>query len=185
MKFDLQPTLSGEHLSLRPLRSDDGDAIFGAASDPLIWEQHPARNRHIRSAFDRYFDDRLRSGGTLLIIDRLTGAVIGWSSYGNYDAALNEVEIGWTFLTRAQWGGATNRELKSLMLAHAFRFVETVVFRIAKTNVRSQRATAKIGGVLIDRPAEIIFEGVKVDHLVYAVTKEAFAASACGRTVDA
>jgi hypothetical protein len=33
------------------------------------------------------------------------------------------------------------------MLAHAFKFVENVMFLVGQTNIRSQRATEKIGGI--------------------------------------
>ena len=39
--FDRQPVLVGELLELRPLRSDDFDALFLVAADPSIWEPHP------------------------------------------------------------------------------------------------------------------------------------------------
>ena len=58
-----------------------------------------------------------------------------------------EIEIGWTFLERACWGGTYNGEMKQLMLDHAFRFVNRVVFLVGPQNVRSQRAVEKIGGV--------------------------------------
>jgi RimJ/RimL family protein N-acetyltransferase len=41
MPFELQPTLKGALLVLRPLRPEDFDALYAVASDPLIWEQHP------------------------------------------------------------------------------------------------------------------------------------------------
>jgi RimJ/RimL family protein N-acetyltransferase len=44
-------------------------------------------------------------------------------------------------------GGRYNGEMKRLMLRHAFRFVDRVVFRVDPQNVRSQRAVARIGGV--------------------------------------
>ena len=48
---------------------------------------------------------------------------------------------------RTYWGGRYNGEMKRLMLDHAFRFVDSVVFLIAPTNFRSQRAVEKIGAV--------------------------------------
>lgn len=45
MPFELQPTLHGDLVSLRPLRPDDLDALYAVASDPLVWEQHPDRDR--------------------------------------------------------------------------------------------------------------------------------------------
>ena len=39
-------------------------------------------------------------------------------------------------------------QIKQLMLRHAFLYVDTVVFWVGETNVRSRRAMEKIGGVL-------------------------------------
>lgn len=49
--------------------------------------------------------------------------------------------------SRSHWGGTYNRELKRLMLGHAFRFVGSVIFLVDPANLRSQRAVEKIGGV--------------------------------------
>ena len=76
-----------------------------------------------------------------------TGAIVGMSRFHGYDPQKSEIEIGWTFLARNYWGGRYNRELKNLMLAHAFKFVESVVFLVGENNVRSQKATEKIGGI--------------------------------------
>ena len=57
-----------------------------------------------------------------------------------------------TFLARSHWGGRCNGELKELMLRHAFRFVDSVVFFVSPENVRSRRAMEKIGGVLEPEP---------------------------------
>ena len=51
MSIYLQPTLEGELLKLRPLRPDDFDDLYAVASDPLIWEQHPANDRHEENVF--------------------------------------------------------------------------------------------------------------------------------------
>jgi N-acetyltransferase len=174
MTFDMQPELIGKTLHLRPLIEADRAAMSAAASDPLIWDLHPAVDRHLPEKFQPYFDKLLTMGGTLVVIDQASNAIIGWSSYGELRPEAREVEIGWTFLTRAYWGGETNREMKALMLTHAFRFVDTVVFRVAPDNLRSRAAMEKIGGILIDRPAEIIFEGRTIPHVVYAITKADF-----------
>jgi N-acetyltransferase len=145
--FDYQPTLTGELLRLRPLRADDFEALYAAASDPGIWEQHPEPDRHEEAVFRPYFQSLVRSGEAVVVIDRATDAVVGMSRYHGHDPERNEVEIGWTFLARSHWGGTYNRELKDLMLRHAFRFVRTVVFLVGLENVRSQRSVEKIGAV--------------------------------------
>lgn len=147
--FDFQPVLTGERLALRPLRAEDREALYAAASDPLTWAQHPVSDRWRPEVFQAYFDDALASGGALVAVDRSDGRVIGTSRFDYLDPAASEVEIGWTFLARPYWGGAWNGEMKRLMLAHAFRFVDNAVFLIGPDNLRSRKAVEKIGGVLV------------------------------------
>jgi RimJ/RimL family protein N-acetyltransferase len=147
MSFDLQPTLRGELLELRPLAETDFEDLFAVASDPLIWEQHPERNRFEEEVFRAFFRGAMTSGGALVAIHRGDGRVIGSSRFHGYDAVRREIEIGWTFLARAFWGGRYNGEMKQLMLQHAFGFVDRVVFLIGPENLRSRRAIEKIGGV--------------------------------------
>ena len=59
-----------------------------------------------------------------VFVERPTGRLIGSSRYYGYEPKLSEIEIGWTFVVRGHWGGATNREVKRLMLDHAFGFVD-------------------------------------------------------------
>lgn len=150
MEFDLQPTLRGKLIELRPLALGDFDELYEAASDPLIWEQHPENDRYKKDVFQRFFDGALESGGALAIIERKSGRIIGSSRYCNLDPSNAEVEIGWTFLERKFWGGVYNRELKSLMLEHAFRFVKRVLFVVGEKNIRSQRALRKIGATFLE-----------------------------------
>jgi RimJ/RimL family protein N-acetyltransferase len=145
MPFQLQPTLRGEHIHLRPLTEQDVEVLYAAASDPLIWEQHPAK-RHQREVFSGFFADSLASGGALIALDASTEGVIGTSRYNGYDEAKSEIEIGWSFLKREYWGGLHNREMKQMMLNHAFQYVENVIFVVDSQNLRSQKAVQKIGG---------------------------------------
>jgi RimJ/RimL family protein N-acetyltransferase len=144
MPFDLQPVLK---IELRPLRTEDFDALYAVASDPLIWEQHPANDRYKEHVFREFFREALESGGALIAIDAKSGAVIGSSRFYGYDEAKSEIEIGWTFLARSHWGGVYNGGMKGLMLRHAFQFVTSVVLLIGPHNLRSQKAAEKIGGV--------------------------------------
>ena len=149
MTFNYQPTLQGEKTILRPLRTEDFTALHEAASDPLIWVQHPQRNRYKEDVFRDFFDGALHSDGALVVIDTATQKIIGSSRFFGFNEATSEIEIGWTFLARSFWGGTYNREVKKLMLAHAFQGVDNVVFLIGPENMRSQAAIQKIGGVRI------------------------------------
>ncbi len=145
LPFELQPTLEGRLLLLRPLVLDDFDALHAAASDPLIWEQHPEPDRWTLTAFRRYFEGGIASGGAFAVIERASGRIVGSSRYDELKPDASEIEIGWTFLERRLWGGEYNREMKVLMIEHAFRFVARVVFVVGEDNLRSQKALAKIG----------------------------------------
>ncbi len=156
MPFELQPTLKGELVELRPLQPEDWTELYAVNSDPLIWEQHPARDRYKEEIFREFFREALESGGALAAIDLKDGRIIGTSRFHGYDEAKSEVEIGWTFLARSHWGGVYNKEMKGLMLRHAFRFVATVVFLVGPQNFRSQKALEKIGAARA---------GTRIDHL--------------------
>jgi RimJ/RimL family protein N-acetyltransferase len=149
MAFDLQPKLKGELLELRPLRPGDFQDLYAVASDPLIWEQHPASDRYQGKVFKRFFREALESGGALVAIDCKNAQIIGSSRFHGYNEEKNEVEIGWTFLARSHWGGIYNREMKQLMLRHAHQFVKSVIFVVGTQNFRSQRAVEKIGGIRV------------------------------------
>ena len=166
MSFDLQPILKGELLALRPLRPEDFDELYAVASDPLIWEQHPANDRYKEEVFREFFRKALESGGALIAIDSKDGRVIGSSRFFGYNEAESEIEIGWTFLARSHWGGVYNGEMKRLMLRHAFQFVENVVFLVGPQNLRSQKALEKIGAVCVG--SRVNAEGV--DSFVYQIT---------------
>lgn len=160
--MDRQPVLESELLRLRPLHPDDFDALFAISSDPLLWEQHPSKDRAEEAGFRRWFAEALESGGALVVEDRATGEVIGTSRFHGYDAAASEVEIGWTFLARARWGGPDNAAMKRLMLDHAFEHVETVLFRVHSENWRSRKAVQKLGATLVRTEADSLGRGENV-----------------------
>jgi RimJ/RimL family protein N-acetyltransferase len=149
MRFDLQPNLKGELVQLRPLSPEDWHALFAVASDPLIWEQHPEHDRYEKNVFEVFFTEALESGGAFVVIDTSSQQIIGSTRFYGYDPEKSEIEIGWTFLARKYWGGRYNREMKDLLLTHAFKFVENVVFFVGEKNFRSQNAMEKIGATKI------------------------------------
>ena len=169
--FDLQPTLKGKLITLRPMRPDDHDELYAAARDPLIWDQHPDGTRHTREGFKKYFESGLASGGALVAIDNATGEMIGSSRYHDYSRANDVVEVGWTFLARKFWGGQYNGEMKYLMLTHAYKFVGKAHFKVGPENIRSQKAVEKIGAVRIGTG----IDGAGRESVVFELTREAFA----------
>jgi N-acetyltransferase len=165
--FDFQPTLVGETISLVPLKAEDLDALHAAASDPLIWEQHPEPTRYRRQVFEEgYFAGAVDSGSAFVVTDRSSHEIIGSSRYYDWNPETMEVAIGYTFLARSHWGGATNREMKQLMLDHAFRWAKVVWFHVGSSNLRSRKAMEKLGGRLCHGESKVI-QGV--EHVYYRI----------------
>ena len=171
MMFDLQPVLTGELISLRPLKEGDREDLFAVASDPLLWELHPQSDRYQRPVFDALFDQSINSKGALVVLDAKSGKIIGSSRYYDLNPERKSVAIGYTFLARAFCGGNYNREMKKLMLDHAFRFAETAIFHVGKNNLRSRKAMEKIGGELVGEEQRTLADGSPNPSVVYRVTK--------------
>src|SRR5215467_5179214 len=171
---DLQPTLVGPRVIVRPIEPADWPDMFAAASDPEIWALHPVRDRYTEPVFRAFFDGALACRSAFAFVDRQTGEIVGSSRYHGYDAASSEIEIGWTFLARPFWGGSYNLEIKRLMLAHAFTFADTVLFWVGESNWRSQRAMEKIGGMRRPGFQARLLDGQPREHVVFEIRKSDF-----------
>lgn len=155
--FTFQPTLVGDTISLRPLRAEDFEALYLAASDPLIWAQHPEPTRYQRDVFEQgFFKSAVASGSAFVVVDNATGKLVGSTRYYEWDAEKAEVAIGYTFIARSHWGGNTNREMKKLMLDHAFQWAKRVWLHIGTDNWRSRKAAEKIGAVFTHEQVKVI-----------------------------
>lgn len=166
------PVMQGNNLLLRPLLAEDSEALYQAASDPLVWEQHPDPERYKRSQFEKNFlNGALASGSALVVIDKNTLQIVGCSRYYDWDPQNSEVAIGFTFLARSHWGGDTNRELKNLMLDYAFQWAVKVWFHIGRDNWRSRKGTEKIGAVFSHETQKEI-NGQLHDYAYYYVERD-------------
>ena len=174
MMFEFRPQLENELISIQPLILEDFETLYNIASDPLIWEQHPNKDRYKREVFETFFKGAIESEAAFLVFDKQTGIVIGSSRYYDLDAANNSVAIGYTFLAKSHWGGSYNNALKTLMLNHAFRFVDSVKLHIGACNIRSQKATEKLGAKKIaEIEMEYYGEPTKL-NFVYQIDKESW-----------
>lgn len=171
MNFNIQPTLTSELIKIIPLTDDDFERLYEVASDPLIWEQHPNKNRYQREVFETFFKGAMESKGAFLVTDEATGKVIGSSRYYDFDAAHNSIAVGYTFIGRNYWGNGYNKALKQLMFDYAFQFVDKVILHIGATNYRSQKAAEKLGAKKVDE-IEVAYYGEPAKtNFVYQVDK--------------
>jgi N-acetyltransferase len=171
MNVNWQPHLENDLLILRPLKAEDFDGLFKVASDPLIWEQHPAKSRSTKEGFELFFNEGLAANTTFAVIDKKSGEVIGSTRFAAVKESANAIEIGWTFLSRQYWGTAYNKSMKALMMDYAFRFVDNVFFYIHEDNYRSQKAVEKLGGIRITQWDGVPLSTRPTANVIYRVHK--------------
>ncbi len=172
MKFDLQPLhLKNELVKLIPLQKNDFEALYNIASDPLVWEQHPNKNRYQKEVFQNYFEGAILSKGAFFICDIKTNEPVGCTRFYDYNKEDRSVLIGYTFISRKYWGKGINTGIKKLMLDYAFLHIDTVYFHIGATNIRSQKAIEKIGAIKIgEQEVEYYGEDSKLNY-IYKINK--------------
>ena len=176
MEIDIQPTLVGRSITLRPLLKEDFSALYLAASDPVIWEIHPDSSRYKQNIFkERFFEGAIASGGAFAVIDNESGRIIGSSRYYKWNPDKQEISIGYTFLEKAVWGSGINQEMKELMLTHIFNTASIVWFGVGEINHRSRKAVEKLGATLT-RKEERELDGKPYTQMYYKLTASGYCA---------
>jgi len=164
-------TLQNEKVILRPLIAEDMDILYAVASDPLIWAQHPNPDRYRREVFEKFFEGAIASQGAFMIRDASTGEPIGSSRFYDHFPDAGEVKIGYTFFARKCWGGGFNTAAKQLMTAHAFQWVERIIFHIGAGNLRSQIAIGRIGAQKIGEEDVAYYGEATKQNFVYLLNR--------------
>jgi RimJ/RimL family protein N-acetyltransferase len=172
MNFNIQPELESEDLLLSPLQEDDFDALYEVASDPLIWAQHPNKDRWKKEVFQNFFTGAIQSKGAFKIVDKATGKAIGSTRFYDYDENDNSLLIGYTFYARAYWSKGVNPAVKCLMLDYIFSFVSKVGFHIGADNIRSQIAISRLGAIKVAEQEVTYFGETPKLNFVYEIKKE-------------
>ena len=172
MKFSIQTRLKTENVKLVPLRTDDFEQLFAVASDPLVWEQHPNKDRYKREVFENFFQGAMESGGAFKIVEQNTGEVAGSTRFYDYNAEDNSIFIGYTFYGTKFWGSKLNPQVKKLMLDYIFQYVDKVNFHVGKDNIRSQKAMEKLGVRKVDEVNVAYFGEPEKLNVVFEIRKE-------------
>ena len=172
MHFSIQPILENETIKLHPLQEKDFERLYAVASDPLVWEQHPNKNRYEREVFQNFFEGALLSQGAFLILDKATYEVMGSTRFYDYDEKKNSIFIGYTFYGRKFWGGKYNPQVKKLMLDYIFQFVEVVKFHVGAENWRSRKAMEKLGATLVGEISVAYHGEPNRQNVEYHIIKE-------------
>ncbi len=168
-----QPTtLNNQWVALIPLEETHFDILYKVASDPLIWEQHPNKDRYQLTVFQNFFKGALASKGAFLIKDAKNNEVIGSSRFCHYDATNATIEIGYTFFARRCWGLPYNRFTKQLMIDYALGLVDRIHFFVGAVNIRSQKAMEKLGAQKIAELMMPYYGEPNRLNYKYQITKE-------------
>ena len=170
-------TLEDRGVRLEPLEAHHASDLASAAIDGRLWElwftSVPAPD-HV----GRYISDALagQQAGHMLpwVVRELTsGAVIGSTRYHDIVAAIDRVEIGYTWYAQRWQRSHVNTVSKLLLLTHAFETVgcKVVGLRTDNFNFRSQRAIEALGakrdGVLRHHQARR--DGTVRDSVMYSI----------------
>lgn len=172
MDFSIQPVLENEKAVLIPLKTEDFERLYAAASDPLVWAQHPNKNRYQREVFEVFFAGAIQSKGAFLIKDLESGDVAGCTRFYDYNPEKNLIYIGYTFYARKYWGTGMNIAVKKTMLDYIFQFVDVVHFHIGANNIRSQLAIAKLGAVKVGEIEVAYFGEQSAINFDYKIDKD-------------
>lgn len=170
--MNLQPILENEFVQLLPLQSEDFEELFEIASDPLVWEQHPNKDRYKKEVFLNFFEGAMQSKGAFKILDKSTQKCIGCTRFYDFNPTEKSILIGYTFYGRPYWGSQYNPSAKKLMLDYAFQHLDRVYFHIGANNIRSQKAIERLGATKA-RTIEVAYHGEPEKlNFEYVIQKE-------------
>jgi RimJ/RimL family protein N-acetyltransferase len=172
-RIDLQPILENQDLLIKPLQSSDFETLYMVASDPLIWEQHPSKDRWKRDVFELFFQGAMESGGAFKIVNKKTNEIMGTTRFYDYKADVSSIQIGYTFYAIEHWGRGINLAVKNLLLDYIFQFVTQVKFQIGASNIRSQIAISRLGANKLEE-REVIYYGEAKPNLnfIFAIDRK-------------
>jgi RimJ/RimL family protein N-acetyltransferase len=169
--------LEGHGIRLEPLTSDHHDELAGAAADGRLWElwftavPDPEQTQAYISAALQGLED-----GHMLpwaVRELTSGAIVGSTRYHDIVAAIDRVEIGYTWYAKTWQRSHVNTVCKLLLLQHAFDALDCQVvgLRTDNFNFASQRAIEALGarkdGVLRHHAARR--DGTVRDTVMYSI----------------
>jgi RimJ/RimL family protein N-acetyltransferase len=178
MAFAETPLLAHPRVRLEPLSHAHADDLVVAAGDGDLWERAWYTTIPAPDAVAAEIDRRLalQAGGQMApwaIVDPVTGAAVGMTTYMNIDEANRRVEIGSTWMSYAAQGTAINPAAKLLLLTRAFEDLGCIAveLRTHAANAQSRAAIAKLGatqdGIL--RNHQLWRDGTIRDTVVFSI----------------
>jgi RimJ/RimL family protein N-acetyltransferase len=172
MEINIQQVIENDKAILLPLQATDFAALYAAASDPAVWEQHPNKDRWKEEVFRVFFEGAMESKVAFKIVDKATGEVAGSTRFYDCSPKDSSIFIGYTFYATRYWGTGINRSVKKDMLDYIFRHVSTVFFHIGASNIRSQMAIGRVGAAKVGEQTVTYFGEAPKLNFIYRITRE-------------
>jgi N-acetyltransferase len=170
-------TLEGRGIRLEPLAAEHADALATAAADGRLWDlwytavpPPDGMAAYVATALKGQQDGHMLPW---VVRDATSGAIIGSTRYHDIAAAIDRVEIGYTWYGESRQRTNVNTTCKLLLLGHAFDTLECKVvgLRTDNFNLRSQRAIEALGakkdGVI--RHFALRRDGTVRDSVMYSI----------------
>ena len=157
-----------DSISLLQIKEKDFEELYLVASNPVVWKQHPDKNRWQKKNFSNFFKKGIQNEfGFLLIIDKHKNQIIGSTRFYSYDQIDKAIRIGFTFISPKYWGTSTNSQVKKMMLDFTFKYLDKVYFDIGVNNFRSRKAVEKLGAILFadNNEGNVVYKLKKKDFL--------------------
>lgn len=150
--IQVQPiTLEGHGIRLEPLTEEYAEGLTAAATDGKLWElwftsvPEPEETQgYIAAALAGQKDGHMLPW---VVRDLASGNIVGSTRYHDIVAAIDRVEIGYTWYAQNYQRSNVNTTCKLLLMAHAFDTLgcKVVGLRTDNFNFRSQRAIEALG----------------------------------------
>ncbi|OYY90749.1 MAG: GNAT family N-acetyltransferase [Sphingomonas sp. 28-66-16] len=170
-----QPTLVGRHVTLRPLASDDRDALVAAAADGALTDLFFTNVSGLADP-DAFmaatFRERDFGRAMPFAVIAADARLVGLTRFMRMNQNHRRLEIGGTFYARSVQRTGINTEAKLLLLTQAFEAMDCNVVQIRTDwfNKRSQTAIERLGakrdGVLRNHQ---VIDGRIRDIVVYSI----------------
>lgn len=174
------PTLENNRVKLSLLDLSNYEHLAPIAQQPNLVQFSPSKidtpddlKAYVQKAVDGYYH---KTTIPFIVFDKQTSRYAGNSHFMNISWKNKVVEIGSTWIGREFQGTGLNKNMKFLMLQHAFESLEVdkVAFRVDERNIRSRKAVEKLGATLegIMRKDTLMLDGFKRSTCCYGILKE-------------
>jgi RimJ/RimL family protein N-acetyltransferase len=172
--------LEDDHVRLRPLKTDDLEALNSYVHDDPELFRFALTPMNTEGDLKEYISSALLQQQKKLeypfvVIDKISGKIAGTTRFYLIDTIQRCLAIGYTWIGTEFHRTGLNRSMKALMISYSLKELgfERVEFRLDSENERSARALEAIGALKEGKLRSHMFraDGTRRDTLIYSILK--------------